>query len=362
MIPLYAAQMSTRAVPDKHPDIHVSHYRHIDDLTVCSIGFGSRLGDADDETDRKIINAVSTYFRLGGNLIDTAIVDRNQRSEKAIGEGLARELSTGKISRREIVLSTKGGFLTKDERESHIDSGVVSEKEIAGGIHCMSPSFLRRQLQKSRQNLQVETIDLYYLHNPEAEAPYVARDELMNRIREAIGFLEEAASDGFIRRYGISTWSAFRVPEGETDHLELAELVSMAEEVAGSRHHFRAIQVPYNTAMPSAAFKTTQRVYGSGVSILEAAHELGIDVIVSSPLMQGHLASELSPAFHTAFPRFRSDAQRALDFVLSTPWVTSAVVGMKESNHIEENMRILRDPALTSLQWAAEVDQLQDLT
>jgi aryl-alcohol dehydrogenase-like predicted oxidoreductase len=227
-------------------------------------------------------------------------------------------------------------------------------------MHCISPTFLDDQLDRSRQNLQLETIDLLYLHNPEAQVSYVGREIVIERITKAIEFLEEAASDGLIRRYGISTWTGFRVPGDESNHLELAEIVSMAESVAGSKHHFRAIQLPYNPAMPGAAFSMTQEVYGNSVSILEAAHELGIDVTVASPLMQGHLASELPQSFHHAFPRFSADAQRAIDFEVSTPWVTSVIVGMKEKEHIEENCRIMLDPALTSLQWAAEVDQLQD--
>lgn len=360
MIPLFATEMATRAFPEKHPQIHQSHYRQLDDLVISSIGLGTRMGRSDDDTDSEIEKAVSAFMQVGGNIIDTAIVDRGQRSERAIGRAIARELSTGRISRREIVVATKGGFLPLNE-STYIDSGIAGRDEIAGKIHCISPRFLKNQLTASRENLQLEVIDLYYLHNPETQAAHVGREQMLLRIKAAIAFLEEAAADGLIRRYGVSTWSAFRVSEGESDHLELADLVSFAEGVAGARHHFRAIQVPYNVAMPGAAFSATQTVYGNRVSILEAAHELGIDVIISTPLMQGRLATALPQSFHHAFPRFPNDAQRALDFVISTPWVTSAMVGMKDIHHIEENCRIMSDPTLTSLQWAAEIDQLQDL-
>jgi aryl-alcohol dehydrogenase-like predicted oxidoreductase len=362
MIPLSATDLATRAFPEKHPQVHASHYRKLDDLVVSSIGLGTRLGSPDDSTDEGIALAVTHFFRQGGNIIDMAVSDRGGRSERIVGEALARELSTGRVSRREVVLCTKGGFLTRaeDVRATYIDSGIVSEDEIVGGMHCIAPAFLRHQIERSRVNLQCETVDLYYLHNPETQAAYVDREFMTERIGKAIACLEEAANDGAIRRYGISTWNAFRVAKGEPEHLELAELVSMAESVAGSRHHFRAIQVPYNAIVPGAAFKPTQTVYGHSASVLEAADELGIDVIVSTPLGGGSLASELPPAFHHAFPRFPTDAQRALDFVVSTPQVTSVMVGMKGEAHVEADCAVMREPALSSLQWAAEIDQLTD--
>ncbi len=356
MIPLSATDMATRAFPEKHPQIHTSHYRLLDKLTISSIGFGTRLGRSDDETDENIMKALAAYLHWGGNCIDTAASDRGGRSERAVGRTIAQELSTGRLARREVVIAGKAGFIGGQR----LDADIADEGDIAGGIHCMSPRFLKHQLARSRENLQLETIDVYYLHNPEAQAAYIDRDELMLRIARAIEFLEGAASDGFIRRYGIATWSAFRTQPEQPDHLELAEMVRLAEATAGSQHHFRVIQLPYSAAMPAAAFSATQQVYGHRMSILEAAHQLGIDVIVAMPLMEGRLANELPPSFHHAFPRFRSDAQRALDFVVSTPWVASALVGMKDIAHVEENMEILREPALSSLTWAAEVDQLQD--
>jgi aryl-alcohol dehydrogenase-like predicted oxidoreductase len=43
-----------------------------------------------------------------------------------------------------------------------------------------------------------------------------------------------------------------------------------------------------------------------------------------------------------AFGDLETDAQRALQFVRSTPGVTTALVGMKESKHVEENLHTAR--------------------
>jgi aryl-alcohol dehydrogenase-like predicted oxidoreductase len=41
-----------------------------------------------------------------------------------------------------------------------------------------------------------------------------------------------------------------------------------------------------------------------------------------------------------------TDAQRALQFVRSSPGVTSALVGMKDSAHVQENLELLTVPAV----------------
>ena len=43
-------------------------------------------------------------------------------------------------------------------------------------MHCMSPAYLENQIERSRRNLGMETIDLFYVHNPESQlATFPAR-------------------------------------------------------------------------------------------------------------------------------------------------------------------------------------------
>ena len=68
------------------------------------------------------------------------------------------------MQRDEIVVSTKAGFLTP---------GAVPEflkpEDVVGGMHSMAPDFLADQIDRSRANLGVDTIDVFYLHNPETQ-------------------------------------------------------------------------------------------------------------------------------------------------------------------------------------------------
>ncbi|MGH7618755.1 MAG: aldo/keto reductase, partial [Gemmatimonadaceae bacterium] len=113
-------------------------------------------------------------------------------------------------------------------------------------------------------------------------------------------------------------------------------------ELAGDHHRFRAVQLPINLAMPDAVRVATQTLEGRPVSALEAAAELGLTVTASASLMQGQLSRGLPPVLSEHFPHARTDAQRALEFVRNIPGVATALVGMKDLAHVDENMEVAR--------------------
>ena len=140
----------------------------------------------DEATDRGYSGAVVAAVEGGINVVDTAINYRFQRSERSVGEAL-KQLSHDGFSRDEIVLCTKAGFLTPDgempadanEYFSREFSNTESStpEDIAAGCHCMTPRYLADQLERSRRNLGVECIDVFYLHNPETQLEEIPRDE-----------------------------------------------------------------------------------------------------------------------------------------------------------------------------------------
>src|SRR5262245_45392769 len=90
------------------------HVRMLGDLSLSSVGLGSYLAPADDATDARYEAAVAHSLALGANVVDAAIVYRNQRSERAIGRALRAAAAAG-IARDEIVVATKAGFLGQDD-------------------------------------------------------------------------------------------------------------------------------------------------------------------------------------------------------------------------------------------------------
>jgi aryl-alcohol dehydrogenase-like predicted oxidoreductase len=210
----------------------------------------------------------------------------------------------------------------------------------------MSPRYLQDQIARSRQNLNVETIDIYYLHNPETQLGELDRVRFLDRIRDAFLALEQAVREGHIGCFGTATWSGYRQAPTDPDYLSLEELIAVARDVAGADHHFRVIQLPYNLAMPEAFTRANQRVGGETVTVLEAARRLGVYVMASASVYQGQLTRSLPPVVAEYLPGFTTDAQRALQFVRSTPGIGSALVGMKSVAHVEENAAVAATPPM----------------
>ena len=329
------------------------HFRKQQELCMSTIGLGTYLGREDDRTDRMYQEAVKRAIELGSNVLDSAINYRFQRSERAIGAALKQVFDSGKASRDEIIVATKGGFFAFDSEpprdvrgwimENFIDNGLASPRDIVDS-HCMSPGYLEDQLSRSLKNLGLDTIDIYYIHNPETQLEGVERDEFMKRVSAAFKFLESAADDGRIQFYGTATWNGYRVSPDSRGYLSLADMFETAREVGGAGHRFRVIQLPFNLAMPQALTSANQQVDGDPLSVLEAAGRLDVTVMSSASIYQAKLAQNLPPFVGEALKGFSTDAQRAIQFVRSAPGVATALVGMSQRSHVEENLMAAKIP------------------
>jgi aryl-alcohol dehydrogenase-like predicted oxidoreductase len=60
--------------------------------------------------------------------------------------------------------------------------------------------------------------------------------------------------------------------------------------------------------------------------------------------VQGRALGRLPEIVDEILPGLGSDAQRCLQFVRSTPQVTTAVVGMREPDHVDENLALAQTP------------------
>jgi aryl-alcohol dehydrogenase-like predicted oxidoreductase len=306
-------------------------YRQAQGLTISSLGIGTYLGSLDDAVTRRYTDAVCAAVEGGINVIDTSLNYRRQLSERAIGVALIRLQDGGKVDRDELLICTKAGFLVPDS----VPAGLRQE-DIAGGMHSLHPAFLADQLERSRLNLGVETVDVFYLHNPETQLEYASYEVLEDRLRAAFEQMERLVAEGKVGSYGTATWDAFR-----TDRpLELLRLVEIAREIAGPDHHFRFIQLPFNFAMTEALTHANQSLAGVHMSALEAARRLGLTVIASASLLQRRLINNIPPEVAALLPGPGTDAQRAIQFVRSTPGITTALVGMSRPEHVSENLAV----------------------
>src|SRR3954464_10790845 len=109
------------------------HFRFEQNLWLSSVGIGTYLGGADEETDRSYADAITRAVELGANVIDTAANYRFQRSERSVGEALL-DLSAAGFSRDEIIVCTKGGYLPFDGAPPRDVRHYVEETFIKPGI------------------------------------------------------------------------------------------------------------------------------------------------------------------------------------------------------------------------------------
>jgi len=333
------------------------HFRKVAGLWFPSVGIGTYLGDMDDRADRLYEASILDALKLGTNLIDTAINYRFQRSERNAGVALKKAIEKGIVNRDEAIISSKAGFLTFDRTfpqnqssyiyEQYIDPGILKTEDIVAGCHCMTPSYLEDQLERSLRNIGVDCIDIYFIHNPETQLAEISRQEFLRRMLAAFKLLEKKAADGKIQFYGTATWNGYRENPGAQGFLSLEELIGLARNAGGEDHHFRAIQLPFNIAMPEAFLSKNQKLGSQSVSLLEAAHHLGMIVLCSASILQGQLAANL-PAFVTKFfGDLKTEAQRSIQFVRSTLGVTTALVGMSNPVHVEENLQVAQKPVVS---------------
>ena len=357
----YATEEGTARYRDRYRNTFAeNHFRFEQGLWLSSVGIGTYLGNWDEETDRGYTEAVKSAVELGANLIDTAANYRFQRSERSIGaalDGLTRGGS--RFGRDELVICTKGGYLPFDgepERdvrryveETFVRTGVADFSDIAAGSHCMTPRYLQHQIAQSLRNMQLSTIDVYYIHNPETQLSVVTRAEFETRLRAAFRALEEERAAGRIKNYGVATWNGFRVAQSERSYHSLERMLELASEAGGGTeaHGFRFIQLPFNLSMPEALVADNQTVEGARASVLEAAQMLGVTVVASASLLQGKAARNLPEAIREPLGSLATDAQTALQFVRSTPGISTALVGMSRREHVEENLQLARVAPMT---------------
>ena len=97
--------------------------------------------------------------------IDTAHLYTGGESERAIG-------ASGVARREDVVVATKGGYRAGEG----------------------TPEVLRAQIEQSLASLQVEAIDLWYLHRVDPQTPF----------EETLGAIREHVDAGRIRHVGLS--------------------------------------------------------------------------------------------------------------------------------------------------------------
>jgi len=368
LIPGAASSAGTKAYAGRFAGIladeHFSDFLNTR-IKLSSLGVGTFPGAVDDVTDVAVAAIVAQALQSGINVIDTGANYRFGRAGRAVGVGIAKAMAAG-IQREEFFVVGKGGFLTFAEgrpedplaffREKVVVKGLGKEADLAQRVHCLSPEYIAWQLDTLRAQMGLETLDVYLIDQPEVHIPVIGKGPMYDKLIDVFTMLEAAVQANKIRYYGISTFNACRVATDNTLFQSLTSLIGLAEKAAGQgkRHHLRVVQLPFNALMPEAYTRFSQ-VTGQGNigSTIQAAFQLKLTIMASHPLGKGLLAREEVPSLLEAMPELADAAQRAIQFVRSTPGIGVTLVGLSMPRHLADLLAVARQLPLPKGRYLA---------
>lgn len=298
----------------------------VSQLCLGANNFGTQV---DEETTVRIIEqAVDS----GINIIDTANIYTNGRSEELIGRAV-------RGNRDELIIATKVGMNMGDRP----NRGGLSRKHILW------------QVRESLRRLQTDYIDVYYLHRYDPETP----------LEETLRTMDRLVKDGKVRYVACSNFTAAQLEEAKRvcDDLDL--------------EGFSAVQPVYNLL---------QREIEK--DLLPYCRQENLGVLTYSPLAGGFLTGKYrlgeSPpsgsrgaANPLYWERIRNEGDfsrldrllaladgsktplhhLAVAWQLKNPSVTSVILGASRPEQVAENCRALeegvQDRVLETLEKAA---------
>jgi aryl-alcohol dehydrogenase-like predicted oxidoreductase len=221
-------------------------------LTVSAIGYGAMsiagvYGAADDEES---IATVRRALDLGVTLIDTADIYGGGHSEEVVGQAIAGR-------REQVVLATKFG---------------AGQRERGGNGR---PEYVRQSIEGSLRRLQVDHVDLYYLHRVDFSTP----------IEETVGAMAQLVQEGKVRFLGLSEAAPETIRRGHAVH-------------------------------PVTALQTEYSLFSREpeTGVLPTVRELGIGFVAYSPLGRGLLTGQFKQSqdlpekdWRRSVPRFQEE-------------------------------------------------------
>ena len=267
----------------------------------------------------------------GINVIDTSINYRYMKSERSVGAALRYLISSNQIERNQLFICSKGGYVPEDADQgipgqvvikNLIEKKLIDNEDFVGACHCMHPNFLEDQLERTLDNIGVETLDLYYLQNAcESQLPLIGEHKFFERLAKSFEFFEKKIQQGKIKNYGLATWVCFREKsENAGLYLSLEKVMELAQKIGGPKHGLKFIQMPINIMMPEAFAEQFQEITENGVQkkerLLTVARKHKINVISCSPLLQGTMIQLPMPS---EIFKCRNVGAKHLQFVRSIP-------------------------------------------
>lgn len=266
---------------------------------------GLRWGDVDEF---ECVKAFQGALDAGINFIDTADAYGKGKSEKYIG-GLPTH------QKDSLVIATKVGV-----EWNHDGSRSTN----------LSKAYIERAVDKSLKNMNLDKIDIYYLHEPDPKTDINETLEAMHRLQVL----------GKVRYFGLSNFPR-----------ELIQLISKSIKIAVIQDEFNLINLIH------------------GENAVEIAKNLGVGFCAYSPLSRGLLTGKFSAnvkfsagdnrfennqfigdVFKTNLERVRkfddycrsigcSTIDAAIAWLLRFEYVSSVIIGARNIRQLDQQLK-----------------------
>jgi len=269
-------------------------------LSISAIGVGCMSLGEDDNTNAGIIHQA---IESGINFFDTADIYQQGFNETTVGKAI-------KGKRKQVILATKAGNQPRPDGK--------------GWDWNPRKEYILKAVENSLSRLQTDYIDLYQLHGGTLEDP----------IDETIEAFELLQQQGKIRYYGISSIR----PNVIREYAQRSKAVSVMMQYSLLDRR------PEETCLP----------------LLEQQH---IGVLARGSVAKGLLVNKPAAAYlnyseeqvakaaaavQAVSNDQRGPSQTALRFVLHQPAITSAIVGIRTMEQLEEAIKAVNAPALST--------------
>jgi aryl-alcohol dehydrogenase-like predicted oxidoreductase len=285
-------------------------YRHLgkSGLTISEISFGCMSLGSDHETNTRLLHHAHDH---GINYFDTADIYQNGFNEETVGRAF-------KTRRAQVIIATKVGNQVRAD---------------GGGLDWnASGKYIHEAVEKSLKRLQTDYIDLYQLHGGTIQDP----------IDETIEAFESLQRQGKIRHYGISSIR----PNVIREYIKRSNLVSVM------------MQYSLLDRRPEEECLTLLHQNNIGV-LARGSVAKGLLLGKSAEPYLNYNTAEVSNAAEAiawVSGSKRTATATTLKYILQHPALTSAVVGIRTHEQLDDNLQASAAPSLTP----AELEHLRN--
>jgi aryl-alcohol dehydrogenase-like predicted oxidoreductase len=295
-------------------------------------GIWSMIGDLDQQAVNAVVN---TALQSGVNFIDTADVYSQGVSERLVGQAL-KDLG---VKRSDVIVATK----VYGEMGNGPNDRGASRGHIMDGVSA------------SLERLGLDHIDLYQIHANDPVTP----------LEETLRALDDLVRQGLVRYIGCSNWQAWKIAKalGVSDHRDYArfETVQAYYSIAGRDLEREIVPMMASEGVGLMVWSPLAGGFLSGKFDRESAGPQGARrTSFDFPPVDKERAWPIIDAMReVADARGVSVARVALAYVLAKPFVTSVIIGARNTEQLEDNLAAA-DLALTDAELA-KLDAISEL-